>query len=277
VRRSIPSKTLAALLMAWVTLLLPGASMGLGGAPEVEVLIERMALALGGARGGARVLEKARVVDFTYTRSIKESSSGRKLSAVHRYLQVVEGDRTRLDIRISSGKGKDSATIVQGGKAWLIVDDATHEVALGAVEARLGEFSPARLFSVPLALAVDGPQMLGDAGLTLAGKVDAGTGARFILVGTGSDGREAARLEVDARSYRPAEVAFRSAGGDIVYRYGDYREVSPGLIIPFRREFLRNGILLSSTEVLRFKINGKVEAAAFDTKQQKLGRLPGAP
>jgi hypothetical protein len=119
--------------------------------------------------------------------------------------------------------------------------------------------------------------MLGDAALTLAGRVNDAGSARFILVGTGSDGKETARLEVDARSYRPAEVAFRSAGGDIVYRYADYREVSPGLIIPYRREFLRNGILLSSTEVLRFEINGKVDDSFFDPSQTSLPALPGAP
>jgi len=265
------------LLLVALALLVPGLSSGLGGAPEVDVLIERVSLALGGARGGARVLETATVVDFTYRRSIKESSSGRKVTAVHRYLEVAADGRTRLDIRVRSGKGKDSATILSGEQAWLIVDEARHEVASGAVQPRLLEFSPARLFSVPLALAADGPQMLGDAALTLAGRVNDAGSARFILVGTGSDGKETARLEVDARSYRPAEVAFRSAGGDIVYRYADYREVSPGLIIPYRREFLRNGILLSSTEVLRFEINGKVDDSFFDPSQTSLPALPGAP
>ncbi len=258
-------------------LLLPNLAAALGGAPRVGVLIERVSLALGGDGGGVRVLEKARVIDVTYRRSIKESAEGKSLVAVHRYLRVKKGKRSRLDIRIRSGIGKDSATIVTGGKAWLMVDNESHEVNRAAVATRLDEFSPQRLFSVPLALAADGPEMLKGAALTLAGRVNEGGSSRFILVGTGSDGTETARMEVDARSYRPAEVAFRSASGDIVYRYSDYREVSPGLIIPYRREFLRNGILLSTTEVLRFKINGRVNDAAFDTSSKKLGALPVVP
>jgi len=252
-------------------------AQAIGGAPEVDVLIERVSLALGGERGGARALEKVGVIDFTYRRSVKESSSGRKVTALHRFLRVSRDGRTRLDIRIASGKGKDSATILKEGSAFLVVDDAVHEVAVGAVEGRLGEFSPERLFSVPLALAADGPQMLGDAALTLAGRVTEGGQSRFILVGTGSDGQETARIEIDARSYRPVEVAFRSAGGDIVYRYADYRELKPGLVLPFRREFIRNGILLSTTEVLRFEIDGKVDASIFDIAEPDLGSLPGAP
>lgn len=258
-------------------LLAPGPALGIGGAPEVDVLIERVSLALGGERGGARVLEKAGVIDFTYRRSVKESSSGRKVTALHRFLRVSKGSRTRLDIRIGSGKGKDSATILTDGGAFLLVDEAVHEVAVGAVENRLSEFSPERLFSVPLALAADGPQMLGDAALTLAGRVSEGGRSRFILVGTGSDGKETARIEIDARSYRPVEVAFRSAGGDIVYRYADYRELKPGLVLPFRREFIRNGILLSTMEVLRFEIDGKVDVSAFDVSESDLGSLPGVP
>jgi hypothetical protein len=271
---SCSSSVLLGLLLL---LLSPGPALGVGGAPEVDVLIERVSLALGGERGGARVLEKAGVIDFTYRRSVKESSSGRKVTALHRFLRVSKDGRTRLDIRIGSGKGKDSATILKDGGAFLLVDEAVHEVAVGAVENRLSEFSPERLFSVPLALAADGPQLLGDAALTLAGRVTEGGRSRFILVGTGSDGKETARIEIDARSYRPVEVAFRSAGGDIVYRYADYRELKPGLILPFRREFIRNGILLSTTEVLRFEIDGKFDASSFDVGQSDLGFLPGVP
>lgn len=278
--RSLPSTFRSLRFLAALTvlpLLVPSLSFALGGAPEVDVLIERVSLALGGERGGSRVLEKVKVIDFVYRRSVKESSSGRKVTARHRFLRVASDGRARLDIRIDSGKGKNSATIIKDGSAYLLVDESVHEVPVGAVESRLSEFSPARLFSVPLALAADGPQMLGDAALTLAGRVNEGGDSRFILVGTGSDGKETARLEIDARSYRPVEVAFRSAGGDIVYRYDDYREVKPGLVIPFRREFIRNGILLSTTEVLRLEIDGKLDVSVFDTSTADLARLPGKP
>ncbi|MBJ95249.1 MAG: hypothetical protein CMP23_12375 [Rickettsiales bacterium] len=274
----LSSRFIAGVLAVGLALLLPpwlGASQALGGAPEMGVLIERMSRALGGSSGGARALEQAELIDVVFQRKVKESSSGRKMTALHRFVQVGAGQRSRLDIRIAEGKGRDSATIVRDGAAFLLVDGAVHEISLAAVEARLGEFSPFRLFSVPLALATDGPQMLGDAALVLAGKVGSGRDSRFILVGKGADGSETARLELDANSYRPVEVAFRSAGGDIVYRYGDYRELRKGLIVPFRREFIRNGILLSTTEVLSFVTEGPVDDSLFDTAGAELEPLPG--
>ena len=243
-------------------------------APRIGLLIERIALALGGAEGGSRVLDAAEGVDFIYRRTVLDIKSGREMIADHRYLAFRTQGMHRLDIRMVKGTGKDSAAVLTQDAGWLVVDRELHPVEPGAIQARLGEFSPDRVFAVPLALAADGRQILGDASLSVAGRVGDGGQGRFILVGTGPDGQETARLEIDARSYRPVEVAFQSPGGHIVYRYGDYREVGPGLVIPFEREFLRNGVRLSRTEVRRLRLGVSANRKLFDPEDKNLGPLP---
>ncbi len=165
--------------------------------------------------------------------------------------------------------------MVAGESAWLIVDGESHDLDVAAAEGRMGEFTPARLFSVPLALASEGRQILGDAALEVAARVDDGGKARFILVG--GEGDDSVRLEVDARTYLPLEVAFKSPSGDVAYRYGRYKEVSKGLVVPFEREFHRNGILVSKTSVTRFKLGGPKADSLFDRSVLTLPPLDRAP
>ncbi|HCP48346.1 MAG TPA: hypothetical protein DIU15_20075 [Deltaproteobacteria bacterium] len=263
--------------LAWMFalgLLLQAPSIGAApDGPELNALIERISLALGGQDGGEAVLSKAKNYTFTFRRTIKDAPSGRQVTADHRYLFHHGGKRARLDIRIRSGKGKDSATVLLGDEAWLLAEGEKHAVNPETASGRLGEFTPQWLFSVPLALATEGRALLGGASLSLVGRVREGGSDRFILVGTGDDGEESARLEIDARTYRPVEIAFRSSGGNVVYRYGDYREVERGLIVPFRREFLRNGIEVSSTEVFQLELSKMGDERLFDPEVVELPDL----
>ena len=250
--------------------LLPSAALAGPAAPEIGVLIGRISQALGGAEGGAPVLSAQEEIDFLFRRTVRDAVTTKELTADHRYVSLDSGARLRLDIRMVDGDGKDSAAVVDGDAAWLLVDGDKHGAQADVVAGRLAEFSPARLFSVPLALASEGKQILGDAALSVVGRVDDKGKGRFILLGTDADGNETARLEVDAHSYQPLEVAFRSPSGEVVYRYGDYRQVAPGLIVPFEREFLRNGIRISRTEVKRLALHVPDDPSRFDPESRSL-------
>ncbi len=260
-----------------VVLLLVAAPTSAGpAAPEMSVLIERISRALGGPQGGGAVLEAERELEFVFDRTIRDSVTRKELTARHRYV-VAGADRIRLDIRIRKGDGQDSAVVLDGDDAWVVADGAAHDADASTVRTRLGEFAPGRLFSVPLALATDGRQILGDAALSVAGRVDDAGQSRFILVGQDADGKETARLEVDARNYLPLEVAFASRSGEVVYRYGDYREVADGLVVPFEREFLRNGIRVSRTIVHRLGFRTSEDPARFDRSVVSLKKLKSSP
>lgn len=244
-------------------------------APEIGVLIERISLALGGQRGGARVLDQASELHFVFDRTVRDSTSRKEWTATHGYIVLEGGDKRRLDLRVEGDKGVNSASVVDGEDAWLIVDGEAHPLEPAAADARMGEFTPARLFSVPLALATEGRQILGDAALEVAARVDEGGAARFILVG--GQGDDSVRLEVDARTYLPLEVAFKSPSGDVAYRYDRYKEVSKGLVVPFEREFHRDGILVSRTSVTRFKLEAPKTPELFDRSHLALAPLDRAP
>ncbi len=260
-------------LLTMLLLLLPASATAQAGpaAPEIGVLIERISLALGGQKGGAQVLEAADELHFVFERTVRDSTTRKEWTATHGYVVLEDGKKRRLDLRVQGDKGVDSASVVSGSSAWLIVDGESHDLQPAAADARMGEFTPARLFSVPLALAAEGRQILGDAALEVAARVDEGGAARFILVG--GQGEDSVRLEVDARTYLPLEVAFKSPSGDVAYRYGRYKEVRKGLVVPFEREFHRNGILVSKTSVTRFKLEAPTGQGLFDRSRVDLAPL----
>lgn len=257
--------------------LLPATGHAGPAAPEIGVLIGRISQALGGPDGGAPVLEGQSSIDFLFRRTVRDAVTTKELTADHRYVSLDAGERLRLDIRMVDGDGKDSAAVVDGDSAWLIVQGDKHDAEVDVVSGRLTEFSPDRLFSVPLALASEGEQILGDAALSVVGRVDDRGKGRFILLGTDAEGNETARLEVDAHTYQPLEVAFRSLSGEVVYRYADYRQITEGLIVPFEREFLRNGIRISRTEVKRLALRVPDDPDRFDPGNRHLPKLKMGP
>ncbi len=246
-------------------------SQGAPAAPEIGVLIERISRALGGPEGGRGVLDGKAELEFAFRRTVRDAITTKEVTADHRY--VVERAGRRLDIRMVDGEGTDSAVVVHGEEAWVVAGGKKHDADPALVLARLEEFSPGRIFSVPLALATEGRQILGDAELAVVGRIDDAGKSRFILVGQDEEGVETARLEVDARTYRPVEVAFRSPSGEVVYRYADYREVEPGLVVPFEREFLRNGNRVSRTVVSRLGFRVPADPVRFDADALRLSPL----
>ena len=260
-----------------LSLAAPSEGAAQGDVPPLSALTERISLSLGGAEGGRKVLEAAADIEFVYRRTLHEVLSDGEITADHRYVAERERTRIRLDVRIVRGDGKDSATILDGEEAHLLVDGAAHVVKADNVRSRLREFGPDRLFSVPLALAADGRQLLGDTDFTVQERRVDPAGARLVLVALDDAGEETARLEVDARNYRPTSVAFRSPAGMVAYRYGDYREVAPGLIVPFEREFSRNGRTVSTTRVLAFRLSASPDPARFNPEVTSLGPIPHVP
>lgn len=242
-------------------------------APPLDALVGRISMSVGGPTGGMKKLDAAPAIELIFRRTVRDSHSSDEITADHRYVEI--GDRFRADVRVVEGEGKDSATIVDAG-GWLIVEGAAHDVEVEAAEAQLREFDPRRLWSVPFALAGEGRQILQAASLEVEGRAE-GEGGREVLVMVGRDGEglETSRLEVDAKTYRPTNVQFRSSSGEVEYRYGDYREIADGLVVPFDRQFLRNGKQVSRTRVVSLKLKvPQDQAQLFDRAVTKLPPVP---
>ena len=145
-----------------------------------------------------------------------------------------------------------------------------------AIEAQMGEFDPRRLWSVPFALAAEGRQILQAASLEVTGQETDDAGRELlVMVGRDEEGSETSRLEVDAKSYRPIRVQFVSSSGQVEYRYSDWRDVKDGLVVPFSREFFRNGSRVSRTDVTHFKLaEPKDRTRLFDRAVTTLEPVP---
>ena len=241
--------------------------------PPLDALVGRISMSLGGPTGGLAALDGFEAVELVFRRTVKDSHSRKKITADHRYVEL--GDQRRIDVRIIDGEGKDSAAVLSD-TSWLIVEGGVHEVERSAIEAQMGEFDPRRLWSVPFALAAEGRQILQAASLEVTGQETDDAGREIlVMVGRDEEGSETSRLEVDAKSYRPIRVQFVSSSGQVEYRYSDWRDVKDGLVVPFSREFLRNGSRVSRTDVTQFKlVEPKDRTRLFDREVTTLEPVP---
>ena len=265
---------LATLVLVLATLLSPRAAVAQADTPKLGVVAQRVSQALGGQRGGMAQIDRARELDFVFVREVRDSWSHKTVVANHRLLLMKGGTRLRLDVRVNGDEGVDSASVIDGSSAWVLAEDEKHDADPGALRSRLAEFSPERLFAVPLSLADGARDVLFEANLRVTRRSPE-DGGQLVLVGEGTDAGDT-RIVLDA-NYRPVEVAFRSLSGPVMYRYDDYREVAPGLIIPFIREFHRNGKRVERTTVRRFWLHARTSGDLFNPEKVKLGPLPQGP
>ena len=265
---------LGTLVLVLATVSLPRAAVAQADTPKLGVVAQRVSQALGGPRGGLSQIDRARELDFVFVREVRDSWSHKPIVASHRLLRMQGGTRLRLDVRVSGEEGVDSASVIDGSSAWVLAEDEKHDADPAALRSRLAEFRPERLFAVPLSLAEGARDVLFEASLRVTRRSPE-EGGQLVLVGEGTDGGDT-RIVLDA-NYRPVEVAFRSLSGPVVYRYDDYREVAPGLIIPFIREFHRNGKRVERTTVRRFWLHARTSGDLFNPDKVKLGPLPQGP
>jgi hypothetical protein len=264
--------TLSLLVLTLLVALTLGAGASTD-APPLDALVGRISMSLGGPNGGAKKLDAAPAIELVFRRTVRDSHSSDEIIADHRYVEL--GERRRLDVRVIEGEGKDSAAVVDGD-SWLIVDGAAHPVEREAAIAQMKEFDPRRLWSVPFALAAEGRQILQAASLEVVGRAEGADGRELlVMVGRDENGTETSRVEVMAKSYRPTNVQFNSSSGRVEYRYGDYREIADGLVVPFEREFLRNGTRVSLTRVVSLSLKPPADLATlFDRSATELGPVP---
>ncbi len=265
---------LATLLFVLATLLSPSTAVAQADTPKLGVVAQRVSQALGGQRGGMAQLERAGELDFVFVREVRDSWSRKPIVASHRLLRMRGGAQLRLDVRVSGDEGVDSASVIDDSAAWVLAEDEKHDADPAALRSRLAEFSPERLFAVPLSLADGARDLLFEVSLRVT-RQSPENGGQLVLVGEGDDAGDT-RIVLDA-NYRPVEVAFRSLSGPVIYRYDDYREVAPGLIIPFIREFHRNGKRVERTTVRRFWLHARTSGDLFNPEKVKLGPLPQGP
>lgn len=229
-------------------------------APSVEELISAASAALGGAQGGHQALAGLSGYRLTYDMDVTDHWSGQNFTAKHEYVRGLDAS-IKLEVNVVSGEGKDSVAFVGAEEAWVEADGERTDFAAEEVRARVDDFAAEALFQVPLDLAVRGvdaiPEPVRD---RLSSEVTEGEeGRRHVVRAVDGDDEEAVRLVFDPETGLPLEASFASPAGRITYRFGGYKEVADGLVLPHARTFFRNGVQLSELKLRKFEVLGGPE------------------
>ncbi len=229
-------------------------------APPPAELIAAASAALGGPQGGGQALVGLPGYRLTYDMDVTDHWSGQSFKAKHEYVRGLDAS-LKLEVKVVSGDGKDSVAYLGGEEAWVEADGERTDFTAEEVRTRIDDFAAETLFQVPLDLAVRGiealPEPVRD---RLISEVTTGEeGKRHVVRAEDTDGQEAVRLVLDPESHLPLEASFTSQAGRITYRFGDYKSVAEGLVLPHARTFFRNDVQLSELTLRKFEVLGKAE------------------
>lgn len=239
-----------------------------------DALVEAASLALGGAKGGHEALLGLPGYRLIYTMEVHDPRSGSDYTAHHIYTQGLDGS-VQLEVKLLDGTGEDSVAYSGPEGGWVEVDGERTEFAAEEVLQRIDDFSPQALFQVPLELAPKGIAAFPEEvrGALVSEWLDAEDHAKGFVVRSSSEAdQEQVRMVLEAGTHLPLEASFASVAGEITYAFGDYRQISEGLTVPFVRRFSRNGIQLSALTVESFGVlSGEAKGQNAETRPENAG------
>ncbi len=241
---------------------------------SADALVEAASQALGGAKGGHEALLGLPGFRLIYKMEVHDPRSGSDYTAHHIYTHGLDGS-VELKVKVLDGTGVDSVAHSGTDGGWVEVDGERTEFEAGEVLQRIDDFSPTALFQVPLELAPKGIEALPEEvrSALISEWLDPEDHAKGIVVRSSSEAdQEQVRMVLEAGTHLPLEASFASVAGEITYAFGDYRQVSEGLTVPFERRFSRNGIQLSALTVESFGIlSGEAKGQNAETQVDQAG------
>jgi len=255
-RRAILMLTLAALLCG--TISAEAKKKNAEEEPTPEELIDGAATALGGEAGGRVAIEGLPGYRIVYKMKVHNAMTGKEYTAIHEYEAGLDGSR-KLTVDVVEGGGVDSVAFAGETEGWVEADGEKTEFTADEVRQRIDDFSPGRLFQVPLELGPGGMDALPAEVHSRLVIEPVEEGTDLVVSSTDEQGEQQVRLVFAERGGPPVEATFQSIAGRITYRFDDYREVAEGLVLPWKRQFLRNGILLSDLVLTSFEVLGSTE------------------
>jgi hypothetical protein len=231
--------------------------------PAVQVL-RQAAKAHGGKKGGAMLLREQDKVRYTFSSLTMVGDD--EMKARHTYLR--QGTQSRLEVDVIKGNGvSNTMVLARPDKAWV----ATHEIVVerdGVQTAQtMARFAPETgLLSIPLGFPVDAKEASEWRGLETTGRVNHEGRSHFrVAPNREGDGEynplEAALFQGD--TMRLAQVTWVTRGGRVTFKYGDYRPVTEGLIVPHWVRVERNGKLIEEIQVKELDIAPDIDPGVF--------------
>jgi hypothetical protein len=210
------------------------------GAPDVETLLDRAAVAHGGSAHPAAGAPNLR---YVFRRRAPDG-----LDVGH--LVVRRGDALYVEIDPRGGDAVPSRTWVRGASAWVSVDGGAPEAKDATwTREQLAVLFPEALMALPLSFG--------------AARQDTEFRAMYLDGEDTVDEARCYRLRFDGdRNTTPRTVYLdretllvrRVESAGVVQEFSAYRDVAPGRPMPFRVKVIRDGAVVDDVEIVEFDL-----------------------
>ncbi|MCK6505425.1 hypothetical protein L6R53_18835 [Myxococcota bacterium] len=230
--------------------------------PDARAVLREAVKAHGGERGGLDLVEVASTVTLVFEREVAIDQG--RLVAANRYYRL--GDALRLEVEILEGAGTDSTTIVTtGNEGWVVAGGEPTPRDVARTREVLARFAPDSLLEIPLGFARDVAVAAAWDDLRVAGPEPRHGTACWRLEPAG--GNPAVEGLVAAwfaqRGGHLIAARWRSPNGELDFDFADYREVVPGVVVPFRTSITRNGRPVEQVRLLQLLLDTPLEPGMF--------------
>ena len=232
------------------------------GRREAEGVLRAAVEAHGGAAGGLALVAESSTLTFQFVREVPVD--GKKLVARHVYRR--SGGSLRLDVDVQRGDGVDSVTVAgPGGGAWVVTDGKT--VPRDADRAReiVGRFAPEQLLRVALGVAADIETATAWRGLNVVGPEGDDL---VVLQPEGGPSGGLVEVVFSRSDHRLRRLTMEQDGKRTVYMFDDYRQLMPGLVVPYETETRRDGVMVEAIQVLGLDASTSIPATLFQANSQ---------
>lgn len=223
--------------------------------PDARAFLKGAVRRHGGERGGLDVVTHAGSLVLAFRRELPIDDG--VLVSNNRFYRV--GEALRLEVEILEGPGSDSVTLVTDQNAAWVRTDA-EPIARDPARARevLARFSPESVLAIPLSFARDVAEDSAWADLSLSTSGNTKDGVVVVTpVEPGREGLQSAEFAAD--SHLLTCLRWSGPSGLLEFRFADYRETLPTVMVPWTLSIERNGQIVEKIQIERFEIDGPVD------------------
>ncbi len=209
----------------------------------------------GGASGGSQRLGLSASVHVVYTRTavLKETEA----SIRHDYWRSAAGRRL---VVTTGGSAVDSLSVVSDSGAWIATGGKVTARDIGVLLEAVDAFAPEAILTVALEVAplLASPEV---------GRFQFLEGAQGVVrLGSGADGLEPglSYVDIDPTDGRIKRVRYVTEGGPIEWDLRSWKEVQPGVVVPFDVRIERADGRKERISIEKFEVGAPAPAGTFD-------------
>lgn len=207
-----------------------------------------------------------------YTRDIK---GARPLSVAH-LLYYWDPDHGRLELKVLSGSGRDSVSVLDSGKAWVRTEGEKRNVSPEELKVKLQSYRLQSLLKPHLEPHRQLLATMGGVKMRSAGR-EVLDGQSVLILAGGNGEKDAVRVVLEEKEGRIRSLAYRTDEGLLEFRYQDFRIALPGVELPFLIQLFRDGSLEDTVRMTRIEVLSRGARGLLEEGVGGVGTKSGAP